>query len=63
MRTNKEIKDILHGADIVKFIKYLRLRAQKTNCDSNDGRNFKKRGIAGKMERCGTRRLVYNGNK
>jgi hypothetical protein len=26
IRTNKEIEDILEGADIVKFIKYLRLR-------------------------------------
>jgi hypothetical protein len=26
IRTDKEIEDILEGADIVKFIKYLRLR-------------------------------------
>jgi hypothetical protein len=26
IRTNKEIEDILEGADIVKFIKFLRLR-------------------------------------
>jgi len=29
MRTNTEIKDILQGAGIVKFIKFLRLRAPK----------------------------------